>query len=486
VTETTNSAFDSTQQTELQLRNIKLVHRPTSKYCTTYVSLRSLDPKACGTKLHSVTNDMAFPFLCLIEELLVSLLSDWVDVRSLGRLDSAMCSQEQRNHFLSILGANFSIRKRMDECPETEFCYEWLVLRKLRFQSISISYSPTPLLIVDLINVCGGLHTCSLSVCCSDETSVAVAAQTMSSSCTNVKELTIDCCDSWAGLTALHGEAQRSLKTLMIRTCETHRTIRFTRNAFSNLRKVTIHETEGEEHLTQSLANLFHAAPLLRDLTLWDIDLGNTGTALTGLIKHAGRLEKLWLYHCRGVSVSHLEALAQRCTSLKSLHFSSSDTNITDGSVKVFAAYCPELEELVLELGPFTHVALLSVANHCGAKLRCLELKCLHLAGDSGLVAVAERCVNLEELEIVDCSGITAECFVKLVTSPRQLWKLTIEDCDNVTDDVLRAIVDHIPPDVLVSLTRSTGYTDAGALAIANSDIFLTMCDSPEVPEQED
>jgi hypothetical protein len=429
---------------------------------------------------------MAFPFLCLIEELLVSLLCDWVDVRSLGRLDSAMCSQEQRNHFLSVLGADFSIRKKMDECPETEFCYEWLVLRKLRFQSISISYSPTPLLIADLIKVCGGPHTCSLSVCCSDETSVAVAVQTMSSSCTDVKEFTVDCCDSWAGLAALHGKTQRSLKTLMIRTCETHRTIRFNRNVFSNLRKVTIHETEGEEHLAQSLADLFHAAPILSDLTLWDIDLGNTGTALTGLFKHAGRLEKLWLYHCRGVSVSHLEALALKCTSLKCLHVSSSDTDITDASIKAFAAHCPALEELVLERGPFTHVALLSIASHCGSKLRCLQLRYLNLAGDNGLLAVAQRCVNLEELEIVDCSGITPECLVKLVTSLRQLWTLTINDCDNVTDDVLRAIVDHVSPDVDVTLIRNTGYIEEGAQAITSPDIYLTMADRPAVAQQED
>jgi hypothetical protein len=144
---------------------------------------------------------MAFPFFCLIQELLVSLLCEWIDARSMGRLDTAVCSQEQRAHFLSILGSNFPIRERMDEYPETEHCYEWQVLRKPRFQSISISYSQTPLLIADLITTSGGPHTCSLSVSCSDGTTVAVAAQTMSSNCTNIKELLIDYCDSWAGVT---------------------------------------------------------------------------------------------------------------------------------------------------------------------------------------------------------------------------------------------------------------------------------------------
>jgi hypothetical protein len=354
----------------------------------------------------------------------------------------------------------------MDEYPETEHCYEWQVLRKLRFQSISISYSQTPLLIADLITTSGGPHTCSLSVSCSDGTAVAVAAQTMSSNCTNIKELLIDYCDSWAGLAALYGEAQRSLETLTIRTCETHRTIRFNRNVFSSLRKLVIHGTEGEGNLAQSLSNLFHAAPALKDLTLWDINLANTGTALMGLTRHAGRLENLLLYQCEGVSDSHLEALALKCTSLRCLHVSSSDTDITDASIEAFTAHCPALEELVLERGPFTHVALLSIASHCGSKLKCLQLRYLNLAGDNGLLAVAQRCVNLEELEIVDCSGITPQCLVKLVTSLRQLWTLTINDCDNVTDDVLRAIVDHVSPDVDVTLIHNTGYTEEGAQAI--------------------
>jgi hypothetical protein len=212
-----------------------------------------------------------------------------------------------------------------------------------------------------------------------------------------------------------------------------------------------IHETEGEENLAQSLSNLFHAAPALKDLTLWDINLANTGTALMGLTRHADQLENLLLYQCEGVSDSHLEALALKCTSLRCLHVSSGDTDITDASIEAFAAHCPALEELVLERGPFTHVALLSIASHCGAKLRCLQVRYLNLAGDNGLLAVAQRCVNLEELEIVDCSGITPECLVKLVTSLRQLWTLTINDCDNVTDDVLRAIVDHVSPDVDVT-----------------------------------
>jgi hypothetical protein len=409
-----------------------------------------------------------FPLFKVSSEIVTSILCCWVDTRSLGRLDSAVCQHAWRTELLTLLKSEFFVAHGIADPGEQKVLYfQWLTLREVRLSNWNLGYHLPTTLIADLARKTGGLLVHSLHIHQMGEVRAAVTLMATSLTCRHVTNIKITECDHWTGMTVLSGEAQISLCELELSSCQTKHAIDFTRNHFPNIKKLVFVEVTGGEGLAKSMASLFSSAPNLADLRLSYMDIGTT--ALQGLRNHADKLKTLLLHDCRFESKSELTSLAEKCVNLKCLHVLG-DTELTDTEVVAFAAHCPQLEAVQFQWGVRAG-AVHGVALHCGGHLRYLVLDGILFENGAGLRAIAEHCCHLRELAITACTGpgVTADCLVLLVSSLPYLRELIIADCSSVTDAVLIAIATHLPELTFLRLVHSRGFTAAGAAALLHS-----------------
>lgn len=220
------------------------------------------------------------------------------------------------------------------------------------------------------------------------------------------------------------------------------------------------------------VGSLLSAAPNLTEVSLW---YGSVNDAcLNTLSKQARLLECLDLMECDAITVTGVATLAQACSNLHFLRLGASSEEATDSQQQAFAMCFRTLDGLQLS-GSYSADRVLiqdsvgSIANQFNASLRYLSLHYLEFSDDDGLRAVAKHCIALQELEILECTGMSADSLVCLVSSLSCLRELVLSECLVVTDAVLVAIATHLPALLLLGLYWSEGYTAAGAEALMQS-----------------
>ncbi|OWM67079.1 F-box/LRR-repeat protein 3 isoform X2 [Punica granatum] len=142
-------------------------------------------------------------------------------------------------------------------------------------------------------------------------------------------------------------------------------------------------------------------------------------------------LEDLILEGCFGIDDNSLAAVKQGCKSLKALDISSCQ-NISHVGLSSIASSTEGLQQLTLAYGsPVT-------APLAASLKKLIMLQSIKLDGCSvtcsGLKAIGSCFVSLRELSLSKCSGVTDEGFSFLVTRQKQLKKLDITCCRQITD----------------------------------------------------
>jgi hypothetical protein len=141
--------------------------------------------------------------------------------------------------------------------------------------------------------------------------------------------------------------------------------------------------------------------------------------------------------------------------------------HVTSAALEGFLPQCSQLE--CLKLSECRVDRLSTVVSSFSGSLVHLSLSRLQSFGDVAVQAVAETCRNLQGLELSACEAITANGLVHTVSLLLRLRALRVARIGTVTDAVLTAIADHLQELTYLSLYKSNGFTECGALKIVLS-----------------
>jgi hypothetical protein len=397
-------------------------------------------------------------------DLVVPILRDWIDIFSLGKLDSASCSHSERVQYSKITRSKLFVCEDVhseDFNDETNILHmKWFAKRGIRTFLWVINCDVAPAVVVNLVAETGGDHVHTLELYGLKEETAGIFAIVFHD-CRSIVNVVVDNCSHWTGLRAACGDAQNSLRKLVVNGCGTEASATFHENHFPGLTCLYLDGGYGTSVITSLLA----ATPNLVDLRLRE-SLVDDGS-LNILRNHANSLQTLVMFHCPLVSSAGVAALAEKCVNLTCLDLSSCP-EVSDAAVQSLAAGCRSLETVRL-CGSFTETAVSALAMLCGNSLRHLSFTSTSMVSDSGLRAVTAHCKGLVTLALEDCSGVTAAALVRLVSSVRSLRELALQSCPTVTDGVLKALCSHIPALRKLSLLASSGYTISGAHELIRS-----------------
>lgn len=375
---------------------------------------------------------------CLSDDIIKIILQDWICLKSLAKLDSAVCSHNDRSSFLRLLQSETFIRDENDIPKQVKSYLDWLANRKMKFKTLSLGYGPSRMQAERFAEVLGGPHVKSihLSELNGESTNRVLQAMTLSG-CSQLDNVTLYEC-SWSSLSSL--PAQDSLRELTLDWMCMEPDDNIFIGQLPKLQRLSVWSHIGPFDTT-GLIRLLKASPNVTDLNMSLLDMADE--ALYALANHAGKLQRLSLSECEEVGSEAITALAGKCTNLKALHVT--DCAIDDAGVEAFARSSPHLETVELQ-GDITDAAVVALVTRCGATLRNLSLSGCTFGSDGSLLAIAEHCVDLRALELRDCKGLTPANLARMVQSlPEDLRELVLYKCTGVTDAVLTAIAVHLP-----------------------------------------
>jgi hypothetical protein len=400
-----------------------------------------------------------------------SILSNWIDMKTLAILDSAMCASEMRAEFLAIFGNQSFVVDTMYLTKTTAKVnyvqhVVWLMKRHVRVQNWTVNsdmvelYSPT-----SVPNIAGP-HVRSLYLHHLTAEETHKVSSTLAAVCSELQKLEMVQCQRWTTLSTLGSAARMSLQELTIRHCEDDCTESY--DQFANLQKLHIRCLHGTD-VAMSVTELLITAPNLIDLrlsSLYQCPINDKG--LQVLSAHAAWLAILELdIQHQKFTPAALISLAESCTRLKTLALLCGD-KVNGAVVEAFALNCGLLDGLKL-WGRFTPASLAAVAKHCGSRLRYLSLD-MNRCAKNGLVVIAGHCQNLEELQLHHCGFQLGKLLVRLVSSLPRLKELLLMNSSAITDEVLVAIAAHLPNlQHLGICCCGYEYTEAGAQALVTS-----------------
>jgi hypothetical protein len=401
----------------------------------------------------------------LPRDISADLLNCWVDIKTLAKLDTALCSFGARPQLLSHIENHPSISDTTYLCksPPREkvvrYC-EWLAKRQIRLKSWTVQIWSVAMFCSPLFGKCiAGVHTLHVYSLTAEEVVKVYCA--IAVACSALQTLRVENCQDWEPLRFL-GEAALTLRELFVMFSESRQCAPFPQ--FPSLRKLQVGYLEGS-HAWRSTAGLLKVAPNLTDFRLNGSGSCHVNRCLKVLSKFAAGLEILVLNILFGkFSISTATSLAEHCTNLRTLSFTCREETYST-VVEAFALHCPRLEGLLLG-SKVTAASWPTVAMRCGSKLRFLMACC----GALGMKSLAEHCPLLEELQLFNCSCPADDSLVRLVSSLPRLRELVFVECDGVTDEVLVAIATHLPALSILGLHGCAGdYTVAGAVALVTS-----------------
>jgi hypothetical protein len=408
----------------------------------------------------------------LPSDIITALLSLWIDVEVLAKLDSALCASKLRAQFLRLLGndlfvADPTCTSNIMSAAAYVQQLEWLRKRQVRVRNWIVDRDVAKLCSPQFIERIAGPHTRSIHLRSLTAKESARVSSAFSVTCSGLQKLRVERCEHWEPQSVLWAAVQLSLQELTITGCVVSRRWESC-PPLPNLRRLHGRHLYGT-HVIESVAGLLIAAPNVTDFRLSSAVLCPVSDAsLQILSNNASQLEILELdIQCQEFTPTAVIPLARRCSNLKMLDLTCG-VGVNDAAVEAFALHCSRLEGLQLR-GEFTAAALSAVAQHCGPRLRFLTLD-MEQCNPTGLNLIARHCQHLEELQLYNCGIRTRKPIIQLVSSLPRLRELLLDGSSVVTDEVLTAIATHLSALVTLAICDDRGrHTEAGALMLVTS-----------------
>lgn len=321
-------------------------------------------------------------------EIAGEVLCNWLDLRSVARVDSAMCCHLLRPQLLQLFASSCCTRRYLVNVHNITTTVKWLLARRLRLSRLEITTAST-----EVKAYLEMFSTTISSVSCFEGESLEI----ISMRCRNLRSLL---CDGFKINVSLKGALQ-----------------------FNNeLRELQIENVE-ELHASH------FAGVCLPQLTLLSLFGTPCEDALvTVLVGATSKLQDICLGFCDFVTDVGVMAVAHHCPLLR--RFGLNELQISDGAVAELTRLCPRIEKLDLSGNEvLTDSGVLLIAE----KLR--GLRSINISYCTGLTDLslehfaAHSAATLHTLHMMGMAQVRVDRLVLLLQTCHHLHTLAL-DCD--------------------------------------------------------
>ena len=340
------------------------------------------------------------------------LLSNWLDIEDIGKLDSATCNTTNRGSFLQLLASEFVIHPNQyqDIDIHSGLFLNWLSLRQLKLISIALS------------DAFGDFHLIP---------------------------------PDWSQLQTL--EFNLNFESKLWSMSESFAAL------FINCPKLEVMDLGPCYLLEESLGKILQGAPHLKHLNIIDRDSPRSNSViaeycheLTGLklssdaldgkilgeIAQSNRnLQTLSLYDCKLLVNASLEEHA--IMHLRNLRCIELDALREDETILLFAKHCPQLESISLNTDYSVHDATVAQLAKLCPNLKRLSLECVWNITNNGLRSIGEHCSKLEFLRIFGNRHVTDEGIATLTKGCSKLHTVELRSLPLITDRSILSIAEN-------------------------------------------
>lgn len=280
---------------------------------------------------------------------------------------------------------------------------------------------------------------------------------------------------------------------------------RWARNAVDLLwHRPACNNWKNHSNICQTLAldnPFFRYRHFIRRLNLATLaDKVNDGSVLPLAV--CSRVERLTLTNCKALTDSGLIALIQGSSSLLALDISN-DKHITEISINAIARHCSRLQGLnVSGCENITNKSMVNLAQSCKyikrvntylssilshitptTNLSQLKLNECSQLRDEAILAFANHCPNILEIDLQQCIHVGNGPITSLLAKGNCLRELRLANCENIDDNAFLAL----PPNMtfehlrILDLTSCQRLTDAAVSKIIDAaprlrNLVLAKC----------
>jgi hypothetical protein len=453
-----------------------------------------------------------FMLLNLPQALISSVLSTWLTIVDVARLDSAYCSSHHRSEFLEaayefgtalqyppamnvlnnccnamslwilskgapvsglFVTSNFSLQNGTSYLQHHGRHIQWVDHEGNWRPRADCSQHTTA-----LAQYCSRLMRLNASTCLDEEGLMRIIQHcplleelTVASSCTS--QVVMELSRTYSRLKRLSLHARRLSEECLIALVRSNPgLLSFSTNADGATGAFVFElakRCSGLEELSLSTMTVNHAplhcllrnCPNMTSLRLSDI-LYVPPEEEFALTKFTS-MRKFVVHVCEQTSrdVSQLGELVRACPNLTSLSLCYWPT-LLDEAILPLSAHFSSLQNFFL--GDFCGCrvrdeVLLDISKHY-PQLITLEIPCSFDVTDIGLVAVAAHCPLLQLVDVTCCLAVTDDTLFALAQNCRALLRLLMIGCDRVTDDGVTAVIKGCPDLVDLEVDNSVELTD--------------------------
>lgn len=297
------------------------------------------------------------------------ILTDWVDVKSMVRTDTAFCSKTRRSTLMSVLGSPECILKGDTSDRAYDHSLTWMFKRNVR--SVGIVAGPKCELAVYMKYVLKygkRIHSIRFTLC-NTENPTFVSLATLH--CPNVTSLEYDGCS----LRALIGDIISHNPKIQLQPAAAAKSVRFS---------------------TPAPINVFcHKLTTLRLVNCYKL----TGLALTVLLEQCGNLTTLSLHNSAWLTDHTLIKVSHLCSKVTYLDISSC-FRVSDIGLGAAILGLPDLHELNVNDCNITDSSLISIAANCVNSITALHMSYCTRITAKYVNVMARRCTRLRTLSI--------------------------------------------------------------------------------------
>lgn len=420
---------------------------------------------------------MAQCLLAIPEVLSRHVLTDWLALKSVVRLDSAVCSRKLRPSFLSLAYCECTVYE-LSRVYTAERCVHWSTKRCARINGMWI----TGILASDEV-LCGqfllfqgsSLRWLVLSDSARDWRPVIL---TIANNCPNLWHLTISTDTGAISTNGIETPSWDSCLLLLTQSCRQLMTLQLTLPANASLSTGGLADALRQCQNLQGLclycpALVFPAEIAIPSLTYLNIAKGIVSEELLMTIaSRCSQLQSMHMFKYAAASDAAVRALLQGCPRLRAVDVE----NVRGVRHELRAELAKRCNLTWLQLDLWADVdeeLALRVLEACPGLISLMCRYSMWLTDDV-LAACAQYCPLLECVELVECNTITTDGVLPLIQAGGRLRTFVAEWCPRLRSDALLAVAQHCSA---LQILRVSGdmVNDAAVMKVAQGCPQLTQ-----------
>ena len=357
------------------------------------------------------------------------IISEWIELKDLVRLDYACNNHSIRSSFLSYCQSGTLLAETIKLRSINQI--QWFINRELKFLIMSTSllqfqkgiYNSLNELLVKIGGDIEEIHICPHSSLTPAQ--IVRFNNIIAQNCLNLQELNVS-----------GNIKDKDISALL--TLQDLEELEFTECKITN----------------KSLFSIVDICTTLTSLRLINIDICDAG--LTALAGKCPELMELQVIDYKNSSVKGVLALIKTTPKLKDLTVNVAD--LTNKDLTTIAQHCPKLQTFGADARFITDAAIKTLFSHC-TQLRIVQfLHCLNISTGFSFFR------NLEELRFYNCPTLTDAMVATIVKNNPLLALIRASCCVQLTSKAVVSILHGCPQldSITVTNTRATAFDFSG------------------------